>query len=138
MLLRQYGQRAKVLFDTCRLFAGGRILWIVHELVHNTCRPDRITFCFHRQRRACAAYPDHRAGDRWPWSDSITSEVAPNLTRLKNKGISYNHAHSVYPTVTRVNATSISTGALPSQHGIHGNSLYVPRLSPRLLNTANL
>jgi len=69
--------------------------------------------------------------------DSITPAVAPNLTRLKNEGISYNHAHSVYPTVTRVNATSISTGALPAQHGIHGNSLYIPKVSPRLLNTGD-
>jgi len=69
--------------------------------------------------------------------DSIAPEVAPNLTRLKNEGISYNHAHSVYPTVTRVNAASISTGALPSQHGIHSNSLYVPKVMPGLLNTAD-
>ena len=69
--------------------------------------------------------------------DSITPEVAPNLTRLKNEGIYYNHAHSVYPTVTRVNAASISTGALPSQHGIHSNSLYVPKVLPRLLNTGD-
>src|SRR5689334_18153178 len=68
--------------------------------------------------------------------DSITPEVAPNLIRLKTEGINYNHSHSVYPTVTRVNATSISTGALPSEHGIHGNSLHVPKVSPRLLNTA--
>jgi arylsulfatase A-like enzyme len=69
--------------------------------------------------------------------DSINAEAAPNLARLQSEGISYNHAHSVYPTVTRVNATSISTGALPAQHGIHGNSLYVPEVSPRLLNTAD-
>jgi len=69
--------------------------------------------------------------------DSITPDIAPNLARLKTEGVSYNHAHSVYPTVTRVNSTSISTGAMPSSHGIVGNSLYIPKISPKVLNTAD-
>ena len=69
--------------------------------------------------------------------DSITQEAAPNLARLRAEGVSFTHAHSVFPTVTRVNSTSIATGALPSQHGIVGNSLYVPKVLPGLLNTAD-
>src|SRR5262249_32045577 len=50
--------------------------------------------------------------------DSITPSVSPNLDRLKTKGVWYTQSHSVFPTVTRVNAASISTDTLPSRHGI--------------------
>ena len=62
--------------------------------------------------------------------DSITPDVMPNLDRLRKRGVWYSQSHSVYPTVTRVNASSIVTGTLPDQHGIVGNSLYVPAISP--------
>ncbi len=38
-----------------------------------------------------------------------------------------NH-HSVYPTVTRVNASSISTGAYPERHGLLGNTVFFPQV----------
>ncbi len=44
----------------------------------------------------------------------------------------------MYPTVTRVNASSIATGAYPETHGLMGNSVYFPRVDPlRFLDTAN-
>src|SRR5262250_1073853 len=66
--------------------------------------------------------------------DSITSAVMPNLDRLKSAGVWYTHSHSVFPTVTRVNATSITTGMLPSSHGIVSNSLYLPAVSKEVLS----
>ena len=69
--------------------------------------------------------------------DSITPAVTPNLDRLKTAGVWYTHAHSVFPTVTRVNATSISTGMLPSRHGIASNSVYLPAISKSVLTNGD-
>jgi len=69
--------------------------------------------------------------------DSITPEVTPNLDRMKHAGVWYTQSHSVFPTVTRVNATTISTGTLPSQHGIVSNSVYLPTISPTVLSNGD-
>src|SRR5689334_17793368 len=66
--------------------------------------------------------------------DSITPATMPQLDRLKTAGVWYTHSHSVFPTVTRVNATSISTGTLPSHHGIASNSVYLPAVSRSVLS----
>src|SRR5580658_1440010 len=66
--------------------------------------------------------------------DSITPDVMPHLDRLRKTGVWYTHSHSVFPTVTRVNTASISTGTLPNLHGIVSNQLYLPAVSNKLLN----
>jgi predicted AlkP superfamily pyrophosphatase or phosphodiesterase len=58
--------------------------------------------------------------------DYITPSLMPRLLRLGRRGIVFNAHHSVYPTVTRVNASSLSTGAYPETHGLLGNTVYVP------------
>jgi arylsulfatase A-like enzyme len=69
--------------------------------------------------------------------ESITKQVTPNLNRLKLSGVWYTQAHSVFPTVTRVNTASISTGTLPSQHGIVSNALYLPAISKTVLSNGD-
>src|SRR5690242_2802015 len=69
--------------------------------------------------------------------DSVTPDVMPNLDRLKTAGVWYAHSHSVFPTVTRVNATSISTGMLPSGHGIASNAVYLPAISKTVLSNGD-
>jgi predicted AlkP superfamily pyrophosphatase or phosphodiesterase len=69
--------------------------------------------------------------------DSVTSAVMPNLDRLKNSGVWYTQAHSIFPTVTRVNAATISTGTLPAKHGIVSNALYLPTVSSTILNNGD-
>jgi hypothetical protein len=70
--------------------------------------------------------------------DYVTSSVMPNLAALGGRGVVFTHHHSVYPTVTRVNASSISTGAYPETHGLLGNSVFFPAVDPeRFLDTAN-
>ena len=69
--------------------------------------------------------------------DSITPATMPNLDRLRTAGVWYTHSHSVFPTVTRVNATSISTGMLPSHHRIVSNSLYLPAISKVVLSNGD-
>jgi predicted AlkP superfamily pyrophosphatase or phosphodiesterase len=61
--------------------------------------------------------------------DYVTGEVMPNLTALGRRGVIFNKHHSVYPTVTRVNASSISTGAYPQAHGLLGNSVFFPTVN---------
>ena len=59
--------------------------------------------------------------------DYVTPDVMPRLYRLGQRGIVFNAHHSVFPTVTRVNASSLVTGAYPETHGLLGNSIYIPR-----------
>ena len=68
--------------------------------------------------------------------DYVTKEVMPNLHALAQRGVTFTNHHAVYPTVTRVNASSISTGAYPERHGILGNSVFFPRVDAnRFLDT---
>jgi predicted AlkP superfamily pyrophosphatase or phosphodiesterase len=61
--------------------------------------------------------------------DYVTPDVMPNLYALGQSGVVFTNHHSVYPTVTRVNSSSISTGAYPERHGILGNSVFFPRVN---------
>lgn len=69
--------------------------------------------------------------------DMITEPIMPNLFRLKQAGVWCANAHSVFPTVTRVNSASISTGTVPAAHGIVSNSMYVPGVSAAPFDTAD-
>jgi arylsulfatase A-like enzyme len=62
--------------------------------------------------------------------DAITPEETPNLSRLRREGVNFVNSHSVFPTVTRVNATAIGTGTLPARNGVVGNSQYVRAVDP--------
>ncbi len=61
--------------------------------------------------------------------DYVTPEVMPRLVRLGKRGIVFRAHHSVFPTVTRVNASSFVTGAYPETHGLMGNTIYIPKAS---------
>lgn len=63
--------------------------------------------------------------------DMISQELTPNLFRLTQEGVHLQDSHAVFPTVTRINSTSLATGAQPAKHGILGNSLYVPAVNPK-------
>ena len=70
--------------------------------------------------------------------DSITEAGTPNLYRLRRQGVWFENTHAVFPTVTRVNASSLGTGVYPARHGIMGNSIYVPAVDPlRAFNNDN-
>lgn len=68
--------------------------------------------------------------------DYITAEIMPNLYAFSKKGVYARQHHSVFPTVTRVNSTSYSTGSYPATHGIMGNTVYFPEVDKKKgLNT---
>lgn len=70
--------------------------------------------------------------------DSINGEDTPTLFRLRQEGVNYINSHSVFPTVTRVNAAAISTGTYPDVNGLVSNSMYVPGVHPnRAFNTGD-
>lgn len=48
----------------------------------------------------------------------------PTLRRLMASGVTARGMSSVYPSITYPNHTSLVTGALPSKHGIFGNSVF--------------
>ena len=59
--------------------------------------------------------------------DYVTPEVMPRLFRLGQRGTVFRAHHAVFPTVTRVNASSFVTGAYPETHGLLGNTVYIPK-----------
>jgi len=70
--------------------------------------------------------------------DYITAENMPNLFAFKKKAVYGKQHHSVFPTVTRVNASSYATGSYPGTNGLMGNSVYFPSINKtKALNTGN-
>src|SRR5262245_1506437 len=70
--------------------------------------------------------------------DYVTPDVMPNLYAFGQRGIVFSRHHSVFPTVTRVNTSSISTGSYPERHGLLGNSVFFPQVDPtRFLDTSD-
>ncbi len=61
--------------------------------------------------------------------DYITPENMPNLYAFSKKGAYGKKHHSVFPTVTRVNSSSYSTGSYPKTHGLMGNTVYFPKVN---------
>jgi arylsulfatase A-like enzyme len=61
--------------------------------------------------------------------DYVTAEVMPRLFRLGQRGIVFTAHHAVFPTVTRVNASSFVTGAYPEAHGLLGNEIFIPSVN---------
>ncbi|WP_276371021.1 alkaline phosphatase family protein [Chryseolinea sp. H1M3-3] len=70
--------------------------------------------------------------------DYITAEAMPNLYAFSKAGCYGKQHHSVFPTVTRVNASSYSSGSYPGTHGLMGNTVYFPAVdSKKGLNTGD-
>src|SRR5688572_28173660 len=70
--------------------------------------------------------------------DYITPEAMPNLFAFSKSGSYGKQHHSVFPTVTRVNASSYSSGSYPATHGLMGNTVYFPIVDKKKgLNTGD-
>ena len=55
---------------------------------------------------------------------SVTAENTPNLWALKTQGVDFTNSHSLFPTITTVNASAIATGHYIGDTGNFGNSLW--------------
>src|SRR5262245_6119802 len=68
--------------------------------------------------------------------DYVPADAMPRLFAFARRGVSFAAHHSVFPTVTRVNAASMSTGVYPEVHGLLGNTVYSEKtFAIRGLNT---
>jgi hypothetical protein len=63
--------------------------------------------------------------------DYVTPSLMPRLVRLGERGVVFTAHHSVFPTVTRVNASTMATGVYPETHGLLGNTVYIPAVNAR-------
>jgi arylsulfatase A-like enzyme len=55
---------------------------------------------------------------------SVTPKTAPTMWKLKTEGVDFTNSHSLYPTITTVNASAIATGHYIGDTGDFGNTLY--------------
>lgn len=55
---------------------------------------------------------------------SVTPQSAPTLWKLKHDGVDFTNSHSLYPTITTVNASAIATGHYIGDTGNFGNAIY--------------
>ncbi len=58
--------------------------------------------------------------------DYITPELAPNLYALGERGVFGIKHTAIYPTYTRPNSASVSTGSFPRTHGLIHNHMWDP------------
>ena len=61
--------------------------------------------------------------------DALNPGDTPTLFRLRQEWVHYLNSHAVFPTVTRVNAAAIGTGAYSGTNGIVSNVMYVPEVN---------
>src|ERR1700743_131166 len=64
---------------------------------------------------------------------SVTPKSAPTLWRIKSQGVDFTNSHSLYPTITTVNASAIATGHYIGDTGDFGNALYSGFGSPPVM-----
>ena len=57
--------------------------------------------------------------------DLVTERDTPNLFRMAREGVRFDRHHSIFPTLTMVNATALATGAPPGINGLEGNVFYL-------------
>lgn len=62
-------------------------------------------------------------------AELVTPELMPRLSAFADAGVRLTQHQPVFPTVTRVNASSIVTGCFPGTHGLSGNRSVVPEYS---------
>jgi hypothetical protein len=60
----------------------------------------------------------------------ITKELMPNLYAHLQEGVTFSNHHAVYPSVTRINSTSMFTGRTPGSHGIAANMVVMRDYDP--------
>jgi arylsulfatase A-like enzyme len=57
-------------------------------------------------------------------ANSVNPNDTPTMWALKKNGVSFVNPHSIYPTITTVNASAIATGHYIGDTGNFGNQLY--------------
>ena len=68
--------------------------------------------------------------------DSFDPNQMPNYARLMQEGTYFPNFMAAYPSHTRVNAATLSTGVRPGKHGLVSNLMYTPEALEPLLDTS--
>lgn len=55
---------------------------------------------------------------------AVSPELAPTFAKVRDTGVNFANSHSLWPTITTVNAAVIATGHLPGDTGDFGNTQY--------------
>jgi len=55
---------------------------------------------------------------------SVVANNMPNMFKLKSEGVDFTNSHSLFPTITTVNASAIATGHYIGDTGNFGNTLF--------------
>ena len=78
-------------------------------------------------------------------SSQVTPALMPNLFSWVQGGVTFSNNHPVFPSVTRINAATMVTGASPGAHGLAANNMVfreydpyaaIPVLQPQLVDIA--
>jgi predicted AlkP superfamily pyrophosphatase or phosphodiesterase len=57
-------------------------------------------------------------------ADLVTARDTPNLYEMEHQGTRFDRHHSMFPTLTMVNAAALATGASPGVNGFVANMMY--------------
>ena len=63
--------------------------------------------------------------------DLISLEHTPCLWNLMKESVRFANSRAIFPTVTRVSAAAMGTGAYPGTSGIYGNCIYEPEIDKK-------
>lgn len=63
-------------------------------------------------------------------ADFVSEANTPTLWKLSQEGVTFRQHHSVYPSLTSVNATALATGVYPNRSGPIANYEYLPEIDP--------
>src|SRR5262245_775769 len=66
---------------------------------------------------------------------SVTSEAAPTMADVRDKGVNFKNPHSVFPTFTTANASAMATGHHLGDTGDFSNTIYTGRPVPGANNS---
>ncbi len=60
--------------------------------------------------------------------DLVDPELMPTYAKLMAQGTRFAEHHAVYPTLTRVNMSALTSGCTPGKHGVVANVMFRPEL----------
>ena len=60
----------------------------------------------------------------------VNTRLMPYLSAFVATGVTFVNHHAVFPSVTRVNCSSMVTGMNPGGHGLAGNRLLIREFDP--------
>jgi arylsulfatase A-like enzyme len=69
--------------------------------------------------------------------DYVTRDLMPNLHALGEGGVFGDRHSTAFPSVTRVNSATLSTGSYPARHGLMSNTMLVQGMSDEAFSTGS-